>query len=747
MTGNRLAGETSPYLRQHADNPVDWMPWGDEAFALARERDVPVFLSVGYSSCHWCHVMAHESFEDRETAELMNTRFVNVKVDREERPDVDAIYMQSVQALTGRGGWPMSVWCTPDGRPFFAGTYFPDADRHGMPSFQRVCVAVSDAWRDKRDDVLAQGEQLTAALAEESLRTGTDADLTPALLEQAYAGVRNQYEPRYGGFGRAPKFPHAMTIDLLCRAYVRNRADETRTMITTTLDAMAAGGIHDQLGGGFARYSTDDEWLVPHFEKMLYDNALLTRAYLHGFLVTGETRYRAVVEDIVDYVLRDLRDPAGGFSSAEDADSDGVEGKFYCWSIEEIREVCGADADAVIAYFGVTDRGNFADPHTGFEGNILHVREGNAEPPVEVERAKSRLLARRATRVRPGLDDKVLLGWNALMLGALTEAAAALGRDDWMDAARANAHFLLREMRRADGRLLRSWRAPYLAYAEDYAALLEALCTLAELDRAEWLSEATVIAGELVRLFHDPDGGGFFTTGTDAERLVVRLKDLFDDATPSANSMAANGLLRLSALTGDLTLEAPARGVMTMLAPSAAAHPTGFSHLLGAIERFVTAPVGDRDRRRHRRPAYAGAAPRGRDPPDPRVGDPHRPRRRRVTAPGRARGRRRCPDRVRVRALRVPPARHRPRGAPRAARRRAGGAPDGLTPHGRPAACLSRRRGTNRRRALRRPPIRTRSSPGRGRRRACRPARRSSLRPWPSPGSCRAPRGTAACDP
>jgi uncharacterized protein YyaL (SSP411 family) len=592
VTENRLANETSPYLRQHADNPVDWMPWGDEAFALARERDVPVFLSVGYSSCHWCHVMAHESFADPDTAAMMNDLFVNVKVDREERPDVDAIYMQAVQALAGRGGWPMSVWCTPDGRPFYAGTYFPDDDRHGMPAFRRVCAAIAEAWRERRDEVTAQSEQLTAALSEEALRIDRAGDdLDAGILTRAYAGIRSQFEPNYGGFGRAPKFPQAMTIDFLCRAFVRNLSDETRTMITTTLDAMAAGGIHDQLGGGFARYSTDDAWLVPHFEKMLYDNALLTRAYLRGFLVTGEPRYRRVVEDIVEYVLRDLRDPLGGFYSAEDADSEGVEGKFYCWSIEELREVCGDDADAVIAYFGATENGNFVDPHTGFRGNILHVSERNAEPPVEVERSNSRLLDRRATRVRPGLDDKVLLGWNALMLGALTEAAAALGRDDWMEIARVNARFLLTELRRTDGRLLRSWRAPYLAYAEDYAALLEALCTLAELDDVAWLADARTVASELLRLFRDDDGGGFFTTGADAEQLVVKLKDLFDDATPSANSMAANGLLRLAQLTGATELEAPAVEVLRMLAPSAAAHPNGFAHLLGAIERFVTSPA------------------------------------------------------------------------------------------------------------------------------------------------------------
>jgi hypothetical protein len=463
-----------------------------------------------------------------------------------------------------------------------------------MPTFRRICEALSEAWRERRAEVMEQSEQLTAALADEVLRVaaagGAD-DLDPEVLERAYAGIRSQFEPSYGGFGRAPKFPQAMTVDFLCRAYLRNGADETRTMITTTLDAMAAGGIHDQLAGGFARYSTDDQWLVPHFEKMLYDNALLTRAYLHAFQVTGIDRYRRVVEDIVGYVVRDLRDPGHGFYSAEDADSEGIEGKFYCWSIAEIREVCGDDADAVIEYYGATEAGNFADPHTGFRGNILHVAERNAEPSAAVRRAQPRLLARRATRVRPGLDDKVLLAWNALMLGALTEAAAALDRADWMAAAGANARFLLAELRRADGRFLRSWRAPYLAYAEDYGALLEALCTLAELDDVAWLHEARGVADELVRLFHDADGGGFFTTGADAEQLVVRLKDIFDDATPSANSLAANGLLRLAALTGESRYEESGVEVVRMLATVSTSHPNGFAHLLAAVERHVTSPV------------------------------------------------------------------------------------------------------------------------------------------------------------
>jgi uncharacterized protein YyaL (SSP411 family) len=588
---NRLRDETSPYLRQHADNPVDWYAWGDDAFAAARDRDVPIFLSVGYSSCHWCHVMAHESFEDDATAAVMNDLFVNVKVDREERPDIDAIYMQSVQALTARGGWPMSVWCTPEGKPFYAGTYFPPEDRHGMPSFRRVCEAVAEAWRDRRAQVLQQGEQLTEAIGADVIKPGTADRLHTEILERAYGGVRSQFEPRYGGFGRAPKFPQAMTIDFLNRSFVRSGADETRTMISTTLDAMAAGGMHDQLGGGFARYSTDDFWLVPHFEKMLYDNALLTRAYLHGYLVTGEPRYRVVVEGIVEYVLRDLRDSEGGFYSAEDADSEGVEGKFYCWSIDEVREVAGDDADAAIAYYGVTDGGNFVDPHTGFSGNILHVVDRTAEPSPAVERARARLFERRATRVRPGLDDKVLLAWNAFMLDSLVEAAAALDRADWMDAARINARFLLRNLRRDDGRMLRSWRAPHLAYAEDYAALLEALLTLAEHDDVAWLSEARVVADELHRLFHDDVDGGFFTTGHDAEQLVVRPKDLFDDATPSANSLAANGLLRLAALTGETSYEAAPIEILGLLAGPMASHPTAFGRLLEALERHVTTPI------------------------------------------------------------------------------------------------------------------------------------------------------------
>ncbi|HMF83848.1 MAG TPA: thioredoxin domain-containing protein [Acidimicrobiia bacterium] len=593
---NRLAGETSPYLRQHAENPVDWYPWGDDALTKARAENKPVLLSVGYSSCHWCHVMAHESFEDPDVAAVMNRLFVNVKVDREERPDVDGIYMQAVQAMTGRGGWPLTVFLTPDGRPFFGGTYFPKEDGHAMPGFVRVLEAVDEAWRTRRGDLLGQAGKLTNALERiGSLGTTGDGPVpSPEILAQAYASVRAQYDPQFGGFGPAPKFPQAMTLDFLLRTYVRNQAPETLDMVRTSVDAMAAGGMYDQVGGGFHRYSTDAYWLVPHFEKMLYDQALLTGAYLHAYLVTGETRHRRVVEDTIGYVLRDLRDKHGGFFSAEDADSEGVEGKFYLWSFDEIERVCGDDAADVVRYFGVTEGGNFEDPHTGYRGNILHVVDRSEKPPEAIRRVLPKLLAARDARVRPGLDDKVLLAWNALFLRALAEAAAALERDDWMDAARGNVRFLLTQLRREDGRLLRSWqdgRAHHLAYAEDYAALLEALVTLAEVDDIAWLRDARWVADELLRLFHDEAGGGFFTTGIDADALIVRPKEYQDNATPAENSLAANGLLRLAALTGDARHEEPAREILRRLGAVLAEHATAFAYLLGALERLVTPPL------------------------------------------------------------------------------------------------------------------------------------------------------------
>jgi uncharacterized protein YyaL (SSP411 family) len=592
---NRLANETSPYLRQHAGNPVDWYPWGDEAFARARAEDKPILLSVGYSSCHWCHVMAHESFEDVGTAAVMNERFVNVKVDREERPDVDAVYMQAVQAMTGHGGWPMTVFLDAEGRPFFGGTYFPPVERQGMPSFVAVLDAITDAWRDRRGDLLDQAGKLHDAIARGARLPGGDADgLSPTLLRTATAAANDQFDPRFGGFGRAPKFPQAMTLTFLLSQAVRDPSPATLTTITVSLDAMAAGGVYDQVGGGFHRYSVDAYWLVPHFEKMLYDQALLARAYLHGWLVVGLPRYRRVVEETIEYVLRDLRHPEDGFFSAEDADSEGVEGKFYLWSLEEIEAVAGPDTAEVVRYLGVTAGGNFVDPHTDYRGNILHAVDREEERPEAVTRVLRELRVVRGTRVRPGLDDKVLLGWNALFLRSLAEAAFVLDRADWMDAARANARFLLGALRRDDGRLLRSWqggRAHLLAYAEDYGALLEALLTLAEVDDVAWLADARTVADELMRLFADDEHGGVFTTGVDAESLIVRPKDYQDNATPSENSLAADGLLRLAALTGERAYETRARAWVASLAPVLGEHPTAFAYLLTAYERLVTPPI------------------------------------------------------------------------------------------------------------------------------------------------------------
>jgi len=582
---NRLADETSPYLRQHADNPVDWYPWGPEAFDKARSEDKPIFLSIGYSACHWCHVMAHESFEDEATASVVNEVFVPVKVDREERPDVDAIYMDAVQAMTGGGGWPMTVFMTPDGEPFYGGTYFPKARRGGLPSFIELCRSVEDAWTNRRDDLLDQATKLTEAL-KRSEQLQVAADLPGGdVLDGARRMLLQAHDDTWGGFGRAPKFPGAMNIDLLLRSHHHSGGDESLRAALTSLDAMAAGGIYDHLGGGFARYSVDDIWLVPHFEKMLYDNALLTRAYLHAWQLTDEPRLAQVVDETITYVLRDLQHPDGGWFSAEDADSEGVEGKFYVWSVEEISEVLGTDADAAIEWYGVAHEGNF-------EGaNILNRIEhrGDLLRPEAVEQARAALFEHRRARIRPGLDDKVLTEWNALMLAAVAEAAAATANSTWRAAAVANAEFLVANLRRDDGRWLRSWQADggarHLAYAHDYAALVDAFTRVGELTgEARWTTEAKAAADALIELFWDDERGGVFTTGHDAEALVARPKDLMDNATPSANSLAAVGLLRLAALTGVDRYRERAEDILRLLGSVAGQHPNAFGHLLAAAD-------------------------------------------------------------------------------------------------------------------------------------------------------------------
>jgi uncharacterized protein YyaL (SSP411 family) len=593
---NRLAQETSPYLRQHADNPVDWYPWGDEAFAAARERDVPILLSVGYSACHWCHVMAHESFEDPAVAAVMNDLFVTVKADREERPDVDAVYMEAVQAMTGSGGWPMTVFLHPDGRPFYGGTYFPPSGRQGMPGFVDLLRAVDDAWRNKRDELDDQAVRLTETIQRSASLGGGGPIPGPEVLDQAVGELVQAFDPDWGGFGRAPKFPQTMSLDLLLRRGVVEP-------VVVSLDAMASGGIYDHLGGGFARYSVDHRWLVPHFEKMLYDQALLARVYLHAWQVTGLDRHRQVLEETIGYVLRDLAAPGGGWCSAEDADSEGVEGKFYVWSLDEVLELGGQVA---ADWYGVTAEGNF-------EGATILTRptRGDLARPPEVEAARAALFERREGRVRPGLDDKVLTEWNALFLSTLAEAAAACDRPDWLAAAVANGEFLLAQLRRPDGRWLRSWqadvpsvdgmtRAKYLAYAADHAALVDAFTRLAEATGdARWIGAARETAHALLDLFWDDEGGALFTTGHDAEVLVARQKDLLDNATPSANSTAALALLRLAALTGEDRFQAAAEAILGVLAPIAGPHPTAFANLLAALDLHLTgateiAVVGER---------------------------------------------------------------------------------------------------------------------------------------------------------
>jgi len=602
---NRLAEETSPYLRQHADNPVDWYPWGDEAFARARDDDIPVFLSVGYSACHWCHVMAHESFEDAQTAKEINTGFVPVKVDREERPDVDAVYMDAVQAMNGHGGWPMSVFLTPDGRPFFAGTYYPPVDRPGLPSFRRVLGAVRDAWHERRADVERQADTVLEALVRRSAApagaraapVGTD-DAPGAALARAVGELAARLDPEWGGFGPAPKFPQPQLVELCLQHHHRSGDRASLAMAVTTLQAMAEGGIYDHLGGGFARYSTDTTWTVPHFEKMLYDQAGLVRAYLHAWQVTGDAGFRQVVEETVGYVLGTLRATGGGLYSAEDADSEGEEGRFYLWTPAELEAALGAERAAPAAeWYGVTPEGNF-------EGRTILRRPRGATliRPPEIEAARAALLRARAERVRPGLDDKVLTEWNAMFGATLAEAAAATDRADWRAAAVAVAEFLLSDLRRADGRWLRSWqdgRARHLAYGADYAWLVELFTRLAELTgSAVWLERAGDVARSMLALFGGDDGL-LYTTGQDAEALVVRPTEVLDGAVPAANSVAATALLRLGALSGDDHLTAAGEAMVDALAPLVRQHPLAAANTVaatglvgGAITEVVVA--GDR---------------------------------------------------------------------------------------------------------------------------------------------------------
>jgi uncharacterized protein YyaL (SSP411 family) len=578
---NRLAQETSPYLLQHRDNPVDWYPWGTEALERAREEDRPILLSVGYSACHWCHVMERESFEDPETAAYMNEHFVPVKVDREERPDVDAIYMEAVQSITGHGGWPMTVFLDPDGVPFYGGTYFPPDESRGMPSFRMVMEAVVHAFETQREEIREKAPIARARLG--AIGKVEPSELPGSTeLEEAVQRLLAVADHRNGGFGSAPKFPPASSLELLLER------GETQH-VELTLDRMLAGGIYDQLGGGFARYSVDAVWLVPHFEKMLYDNTLLARTYLHGWQTRGHERYRRGCEETLDWMLREMRGPEGGFYSALDADSEGEEGRFYVWTPAQIREVLGDAADPVIAYYGVSEGGNF-------EGvNVLHIAAGADAPlPPGLAEARQALFDARAQRVHPGLDDKRLTSWNALAISALADAGAVLGREDYLDAARACAEFVLDSLRDSDGRLLRTYkdgRAHLDAYLEDHAFLLEALLTLYESSfEPRWFTEAQSLAEETIERFGDLERGGFYSTASDHEELIARRKEVGDHPIPSGNSSAAMGLLRLAALTGERRYEAAAEGVFALFSKPAVQHPDAFAHLLRALD-FLLSPT------------------------------------------------------------------------------------------------------------------------------------------------------------
>jgi uncharacterized protein len=562
---NHLAGETSPYLLQHKDNPVDWYPWGEEALARAKREERPLLVSIGYSACHWCHVMAHESFEDPEVAALMNERFVPVKVDREERPDIDALCMEACQAMTGQGGWPLNAFLTPDQQPFYAGTYFPPESRHGLPSWRMVLDAVADAWQNRRDDVRRQAGQLEQSLGATVRLEPSPEPIREAVILDAIDSLKRTYDREQGGWGTAPKFPQASTIELLL-------ARGEREMSLGTLRAMARGGMYDQVGGGFARYSVDRTWTVPHFEKMLYDNALLARAYLHGWQVSGDEWLKQVCCETLDWAVREMRSSQGGFYSALDADSEGVEGKFYVWTREELR---AHDAEE---HFELAP----------FEHGTYVLRARQPEPDGLAEK-KHELLKARSARVPPGLDDKQLTSWNALMIAALADAGAALERKDYIEAAAGCASFVLTERRDQVGRLLRT--PAVHAFLDDHAFLLEALITLYEATfEPRWYDEASTIARAILDDFADAERGGFYTTTADHEHPVARRKDLDDSPIPSGNASAAYGLLRLALLSGDGAYERHALGVLRLLYPLAGRFPQGFGHLLRAID-FYLSPV------------------------------------------------------------------------------------------------------------------------------------------------------------
>jgi uncharacterized protein len=595
---NRLALETSPYLRQHGHNPVDWYPWGAEALERAKREDKPILLSIGYSACHWCHVMERESFENEDIARLMNASFINIKVDREERPDLDHIYMNAVQMMSGRGGWPLTMFLTPDGKPFYGGTYFPPQDRYNIPGFPRVLAAVAQAYREKHADIDGTIDKLLTGLAQMEAYEATPGPLDPALVARAAEALSRHYDPEHGGFGGAPKFPNESVLELFLRHGHADGDQRFVEMVTHTLRRMAAGGIYDHLGGGFHRYSVDAHWLVPHFEKMLYDNAQLASLYLDVYRATGERFFADVAEDILVYVLREMRHPEGGFYSTQDADSEGEEGKFFVWTPAEVRQTLGEDADLFCRFYDVTDAGNFE------HRNILH-RTLEIEPLARLFRldaedvrrrlgeARRKLFAVREKRVKPGLDDKALTAWNALMIGAFAQAASALGNETYLAAARQAVEFVFNRLWSGD-RLLCTYKdgkAKLNAYLDDYAFLAAALLDLFEASQEEaHLARARQLADILLERFWDAESGGFFFTSSDHEKLLVRSKPAFDGSIPSGNSVAARMLLRLHHFTGETLYLERAEQLLHLFYGRMHEQPFGLAHMIGALDFYLRKP-------------------------------------------------------------------------------------------------------------------------------------------------------------
>ncbi|MDX6501621.1 MAG: uncharacterized protein QOG23_4881 [Blastocatellia bacterium] len=597
---NNLINETSPYLLQHAHNPVDWYPWGEAALGKARAENKPILLSIGYSACHWCHVMEHESFENEDIARLMNENFVNIKVDREERPDLDQIYMNAVQMMTGQGGWPMTMFLTPEGVPFYGGTYFPPIDRYNMPGFPRILASVAEAFRSQPEQVAGTATAMLGELRRVGIAEQSREGLTTDVLDSAVRRISANYDRTNGGFGGAPKFPPAMNLEFLLHHHHRTGSTESLEIVEHTARKMSEGGMYDQLGGGFHRYSVDAKWLVPHFEKMLYDNALLSRFYLHLYQATKNPAARRIAEETLDYVVREMTDAGGGFYSSQDADSEGEEGKFFVWSRQEILDVLGErDGSLFCDFFDVTERGNF-------EGeNILHITssivEAAARNKISAEdlqtllnTGRQKLFALREQRIKPGRDEKVLTAWNGLMLASFAEASAILERSDYRNVAEANARFLLSSLKK-DGLLLRTYKdgkAKLNAYLEDYACLINGLISLYEASGdLTWIESAVALADTMIEQFWDDSEGGFFFTGKSHEKLIVRSKEFLDNATPAGNSIATQSLLRLNLLTANDDYRRRATAVLRLLADQIRRYPSAFGFALSALDFYLGTPL------------------------------------------------------------------------------------------------------------------------------------------------------------